>query len=101
MAGRALSWSWRGWLVPVLLAAVAVVEVWFPGVTDARIDGPRWALTLQGRRTPTGGAGSPANRDTRRDDGEFAQPDLWCSAVLPACPRGAVVASPMTAAPVV
>jgi len=33
--------------VPVLLAAAAVVEVWFPGVTDARIDGPRWVLTLQ------------------------------------------------------
>ena len=47
MAGRALSWSWRGWLVPVLLSALAVVEVWFPGVTEARIDGPRWALTLQ------------------------------------------------------
>ena len=47
MAGRALSWSWRGWLVPVLLSALAVVEVWFPGVTDARIDGPRWVLTLQ------------------------------------------------------
>jgi signal transduction histidine kinase len=47
MAGRALSWSWRGWLVPVLLSALAVVEVWVPGVTDARIEGPRWALTLQ------------------------------------------------------
>lgn len=41
------------------------------------------------------------NRDTRHDDGEFAQPDMWCSAVLPACPRAAVVASPTTVAPVV
>ena len=47
MAGRALSWSWRGWLVPVLLSALAAVEVWFPGLTDARIEGPRWLLTLQ------------------------------------------------------
>lgn len=47
MAGRALSWSWRGWLAPALLALLAVVEIWFPGVTDARIDGPRWMLSVQ------------------------------------------------------
>ncbi len=47
MAGLALSWSWRGWLVPALLSALAVVEVWSPGLTDARVEGPRWVLTVQ------------------------------------------------------
>jgi signal transduction histidine kinase len=57
MAGRALTWSWRGWLVPALVSALAVLEVWYPvpperlgawlAVTDARIEGPRWLLTLQ------------------------------------------------------
>ena len=46
MAGRALTWSWRGWLVPALVSALAVLEVWYP-VPPERLGA--WLKTLDSK----------------------------------------------------